>query len=201
MLEYLNLKGMFYYTLRCQIEDNVPHRNVWLRTFVNWYHVVTCIRYLFANFCMFTSKQTLLQYDVLYFVIVQYVCIDNYIMVCFSLLALFTISLTRMLPKVNRSPNGDFLNELVVLNVKDFTANNPTIRSFQMWPFRFCWQKIKSKFNKNPDFEQIQLKNIFKHFELLSRKSRIKMLVFISCCEILSGLLKFVFGLLVYFDI
>ena len=195
MFEYLKPSGIFYYTLKCLIEDSVPHRNVWLRRFVNWYHIPVCLRYILAIFFMFTNNQSYLQYDIMLLIIVQYICIDKYILVCFFLLDLFIISVAQMSRYINRSPNAKYLNELVVLNVEDFTTNNPTLFPFQMWPFRLYLQKRASKINKNPDFKQIQLKNSFKHFALMSSESRIKMLKFVSGCESFTGVSKFNFGL------
>ena len=195
MFDYLKPKGVFYYTLKCQIEDHVTHRNVWLRTFVNWYYIPICLRYILSIFFMFTNKQSYMQYDITFLIIVQYVCIDKYILVCFFLLILFGICLTQMLPQINQSENSNYLHELVVLSVEDFTTNNPTLLPFQMWPFRYYWQKKKHKDNKNTDLKPIQLKNSFKHFALMSHESRIKLLKFLSACESLTGMLKAIFGL------
>ena len=199
MFDYLKPKGVFYYTLKCQIEDHVTHRNVWLRTFVNWYHIPICLRYILSIFFMFTNKQSYMQYDITFLIIVQYVCIDKYILVCFFLLILFGICLTQMLPQINRSENRKYLHELVVLSVEDFTTNNPTLLPFEIWPFQLYWQKKKSKNNKNihsnTNFKPIQLKNNLKHFALLSRASRIKLLKFASGCELLTGVTKVTYGL------
>ena len=195
MFEYFKPKGIFYYTLKCQIEEHVPHRNVWLRRFVTFYHVSISLRYIHAIICMFTNKQNILEYDIMFLIIARYICIDKYILVCFFMLDLFIICINFMMRHINRSQNGKYMYELVVLNVEDFTANNPTLLPFQLWPLQFYWQKIKSKLNKNSDFKPIQLKNSFKHFALMSHESRIKLLKFLSACESLTGMLKAIFGL------
>ena len=195
MFGYFKLSGIFYYTLKCLIEEHVPHRNVWLRTFVNWYHILISLRYILAIFFMFTNKQSYIQYDIMLLIIVQYICIDKYILVCFFLLILFVICLTQILQQINRSENSKYLHELVVLSVEDFTTNNPTLLPFQMWPFRYYWQKKKHKDNKNTDLKPIQLKNSLKYFALLSRESRIKLLKLVSGCELLAGVTKVNFGL------
>ena len=189
MLEYLNLKGMFYYTLKCQIDDNVPHQNFWLRNFVFWFHFPMCCRYIFAIFCIYTNHMDFLDYDIGFKMIIKTIFGNNNVLVCFFLLICFTINLTRMLPKINRSPNGRFIRELVVLNVDDFKFSNPSIRSFQTWPFRFFWQH-KSDINKGDIIKLIQLKINFEYFSLMSHQSRIIMLVFVSVCEIFNGISK-----------
>ena len=192
LLDYLKPKGMFYYTIKCQIEGNVSHRYAWLRTFVNCYHVPLSLRYIFAIFCIFTDKQSLLEYDIGFKMIIQIIFGDNYVFVCFFLLNFFTINLTRMLSKINQSPNGQFMHELVVLNMEDFTINNPTIRSFQTWPFQIFWKQKSLNFTV---LSKIHFSKNFQHFTLMSHKSRIVLLMFVSVCEIFSGVCKSIFGM------
>lgn len=200
MFSYLKFNGSFYYTLKCQIEYNVFHRNIWLRRLVKWYRLPINIRYIYAFYCLYTNKWHLIQYDVGFKVFIEIVCNQISVVVCFFLLHNFSLCLAWLLTFVNWSPNGQYMHELVVMNVNDFIANNQLIFNskypFFTWPIQLYW-----KFFKNPNLlavgqnvQSIKLKLKFRYFHLLNHQKRIFVLMLISVCEIFSGVVQLLFG-------
>ena len=124
--QMFKMEDIFYNTLKCQLENPASH--LWLNRLLLFYGYIGTVRMSFASYCHYYGYWSLIDGN-LKRAIDIFIPI-NHLLICFVLLNFYSVWELQLFLCINKSINGDFMQEIVVDNVEDFNTRSTTLLDY-----------------------------------------------------------------------